>query len=67
MAGPEREYMCCVCGSSGKAAEMFGLGLWPASDTEAFQQWFAHPACIKATFDPDMLAPVREEIEAMWG
>jgi hypothetical protein len=46
---------------------MFGLGLWPASDTEAFQQWFAHPACIKATFDPDMLAPVREEIEAMWG
>jgi len=61
-----RGLMCCLCGGGGDWSNMFGLGLFPASDVDAFQQWYAHPRCVRGVMQPSALAPLREELEAMW-
>jgi len=55
-----------MCGQRGPREAMFGLTLFPALRTEAFQQWFVHPACAKAALDEGARDYVRDEIDEMW-
>lgn len=61
------QYMCCFCGEPGQSEKMLGVTLFPAADIDAWQQWWAHPKCVKAAFSPEALrSEVRDEITEMF-
>ncbi len=64
--GEIKGLMCCLCGESGDWSNMFGLGLFPALDVDAFQQWYAHPRCVRTVIHPAAVASLRPELETMW-
>lgn len=46
--------------------EMLGVALFPMTDVDAAQQWFAHPECVKQMMRPEVTRDLREEIAAVW-
>jgi hypothetical protein len=63
----EQEFQCCICGQGGALDDMFGVSLFPARNPDLFQEWFAHPRCIRGIMVAEARdAPKRDEIQAMW-
>ena len=65
LAPEDITFGCAVCAEVIEG-EPVGMTLFPASDSEAWQQWFLHPRCARLIFAESMLAvDLREELAGL--
>jgi hypothetical protein len=65
---PERsslEAACCFCDGGGDAENMLVVHLALSTRPQVSQQWWAHPACVRAAMSDSAVWEVRPELASL--